>query len=364
MMKVNAIELLNALNKVSGVVSDRSVVEELKAFHLLPEDGVLKVAGTDSDMTIIAKVEYESTENSDGTKLVLSADKIMDVIRYAGHEIEFVYNEEDEDGGVKIVTPRSNVTLFKHFGIADDIINFELDTEEDFKDEIAAVDLKFILSSLSTIVDSSVTDPSFKTIFLNGTKAVVGDETTITTIDCITNDTYELSLKAVRQLISLVNSLESDSIIKFKKIDEGSKILIKSGDVVMSFGISDVMEPELEVFEQFKSVASVLISKEELTRAIHLVRSTSEEDKINVELTGERTVLTSYFEGEEATDYIDNVKNKVEVDFKFETLASQLLKLNSIIDSEGVVLEVDSESSILLVREPKRRVTSAISVRE
>jgi DNA polymerase III sliding clamp (beta) subunit (PCNA family) len=365
-MKINAVELLSALNKVSGVVNDKSVVEELKAFHLLPENGILKVAGTDSNMTIIEKVAYEETENSDGTKLVLSANKIMDVIRYAGHEIEFVYNAEDTDGGVKIVSPTSSVTLFKHFGIADEIINFELDAEEDFEDEIKVSELKSIFSNLSAVVDTSVTDPSFKTIFFNGEKALVGDETTISTIECTTNGKYEFGIKVVKQTLSILNGLDPESFVKLKKIDEGSKILLKTDSDVLSFGIADVMEPNLEVIEQFVSVASVLVSKEDFNRSINLVRATSEEDKINVELTEDKTNLTSYFEGEEARDELVNAKSQIKVEngFKFESLASQLLKLNSIIDSEGVVLEVDNESNILLVRDPKKKVVSAISVRQ
>lgn len=362
-MKLDSKELLEALGKVSGIVNDRQVVQSLRTFHFLPEDGVLKVAGTDSNTTLIESVDYIPTDKSDGSKLTISADKIMDVVRYAGDELEFIYTEESE--GLVIETPTNKVTLFKYDTSMDDmgdIIDFELGKEEDFSDEVEVGELKVVLNSLSTVVDSATADPSFKTIFLNGEQAVVGDEATITTIDFITNEKYEFSLKIAKQVITLLNSLEEDSVVKMKKFGEGTRVLLRTDVDVMSFGLSDVFEPDLDVIVDFKPVASVLVAKEDLTRGIHLVKSTSEEDRITLNLGESNVRLTSYNQGEEAKDDVSVGKAKVSKEIDLGTLAPELLKLIGIVDSVGVVLAVDEVSSILQVREPTKKVVSAIVI--
>ena len=94
-MKFNSSELLNSLSKVSTIVSDKSVVEQLRSYHFLPdvEKGQVRIAGSDSIMTLIQRVPYIATEGSDGSHLEISADKLTDIIKYAGPEVEIVYAE-------------------------------------------------------------------------------------------------------------------------------------------------------------------------------------------------------------------------------------------------------------------------------
>lgn len=364
-MKVNASELLQALSKVYGVVNDRNVVEEFRAFYLLPENGELKIAGTDSNMTLIERVPYEETENSDGSSIVVSTEKIMDVVKYAGEEIEFVYNAESED--IKLVTPKSTVTLRKHLSMVEDLIDFSIDKEEEFVDEIEVKELKTILSSLASVIDSSANDPSFKTIIMNGEKAIVGDDSLLTVMECETKERYEFSFRVIKQVLSLLNGLDPESMVKLKKINDGEKVLLRTEKDVLSFSLMDVIEPDLDILNDFTSVASLLVGKQEFIKAIHLVKATSEEDKIYMKLREDNLLLTSFDSsvGEEARNEVEVVKSKIveKEELEVETLASQVLKLTNIIDSEGVVLELDKEAYILVIREPKRKIVSAISVR-
>lgn len=368
-MKLNSIELLGALSKVSGIVSDKSVVEELKSYHILPdaETKLVKIAGTDSMMTLIEEIPFEPTEGSDLSLLVLGADKVLEIIKYAGAEVELVYTggETEESEEVHIVTPKSKIVIRKHFGLSDDIIDFEMGDEDNFDDEIPVNVLKTVLSSLASLIDSTNTDPAAKTIFLNGTKAIIGDDITLSTINLETTGKYEFNIKVVKQILSLLGSLDGESIVQLKKYDDENKILIKTEKDIFKFSIYDVYEPELEIIEEFESQASLLVSKEDFIRGLHLVKATSEDDKVNITLKEGEVVLESYFEGENATDNIPAPKCEIKVDggIKFESLASQLVKLATVIDSEGIVLTVDPESSILLVREPRKKIVSAVTVR-
>lgn len=365
-MKLNSIELLGALSKVSGIVSDKSVVEELKSYHLLPnpETKKVKIAGTDSMMTLIEEIDYEPTENSDGTLLVLGAEKVLEIIKYAGHEVELVYSEDSESDEVKIVTPKSEVVIRKHFGLSDDIIDFNMGDVESFDDEIEVAVIKKAFSSLGSLIDTSNTDPTAKTIFLSGEKAIIGDDTTLSTIDIATNEKYEFNIKVVKQLLSLFNGVDAESKVFLKKYEEDNKILVKTDKDIFKFSIYDVYEPDLEIIEEFESQASLLVAKEEFIRGLNLVKATSEEDKVHISLKENELILESYFEGENARDVIAAPKCDVKVEggIKFESLASQLIKLANVIDSEGIVVTIDPESSILLVREPRKKIISAISV--
>ena len=364
-MKVNAVELLSALTKVNGIVGDKSVVEELRSFHMLPEGNRLKIGGTDSNMMLVESVEIEPTENSDGSLLVLSAGKVLDILRYAGHEVEIEYSADEEE--VKIVTPRSSVTLKKHFGLSEDIIDFDLELEEDFVDTIKVSDLKTVFNSLASIIDSTGTDPSAKTIFLTGEKALVGDDTTLSLMKFATKGKYEFSLKVVKQIMALISSLDGEAEVSLKMVSDGDRTLLKTPVEVFSFGFMDVLEPETEVIDEFEAHASVFVSKEDFIRSIHLVRATSEEDMINVEIGKEVVELTSYYEGENARDEVAVLKGKVNDTIaggkvKIESLASQLLKLSGVIGEEGIVVSLDTESSILIIRDKDKELVSAISV--
>lgn len=367
-MKVNALDLLVRLNKVNGVVSDKSVIEEFKSFHFLPdvETGIVKIAGTDGNMTLLQTLEFEPTEASDGSLLVLSVGKILDIIRYAGHEVEFVYSEEDnKEDGIKIVTPKSEITLLRHFGLDDDLVNFDLDQETDFVDEFTAGELKALLSSLSGVVDASETDESAKTVFLTKENAVVGDDMTFSRISKESNEAYELTVRAVRQMLSLLGSLDADSTVYLKKTEDGEKTIFKTDLEVMSFMTPYVAAPDMTELDEFASSFSVVVDKNELVRSIHLVRSTSTENTINFEMTENILNLTSFFLGEQASDELDVFQHLSPANLtslKFHTSALDLLKLLAIITSDKVVLALDKDLGILQVRDPQNVVMSAITV--
>ena len=364
-MKVNTVELLNALTKVNGIVGDKSVVEDLRSFHMLPEGEILKIGGTDSNMMLVESVTIEPTDASDGSLLVVSVGKILDILRYAGHEVEFEYTSDSEE--VNIITPRSNVTLKKHQGITEDVIDFDLDQEIDFQDTFKATELKKVFNSLSSIIDSAETDPSAKTIFLTGERAIVGDDLSMSVMKLSSNGSYEFQLKVVKQILSLISSLGPDDEVMIKKINDGDRVLVKTPVELFSFGSLGVLEPETEVIDEFETHAAVAVSKEELIRSIHLVRATSEEDIIHAEISESMLEFTSFYEGENARDELSVIKSKITdkiVGGKvlIDPLASQLLKLISIVDAEAVIISLDTESSILIIRDNSSETVSAYSV--
>lgn len=367
-MKVNALELLVRLNKLNGVVNDKSVIEEFKSFHFLPdvETGTVKIAGTDGKMTLLQTLEFEPTEASDGSLLVLSVGKILDIIRYAGHEVEFVYSEEDnKEDGIKIVTPKSEITLLRHFGLDDDLVNFDLDQETDFVDEFTAGELKSILSSLSGVVDASETDESAKTVFLTKEAAIVGDDMTFSRINKVSNESYELTVRVVRQMLSLIGSLDPESIVYLKKTEDGEKTIFKTDLDVMSFMTPYVAAPDMNELDDFLSSFTVVVDKNELVRGIQLVRSTSTENTINFEMTEKTLNLTSFFLGEQASDELDVFKFLSPSNLqslKFHTSALDMLKLLNLITTDKVVLALDKDMAILQVREPLNEIMSAITV--
>lgn len=365
-MKVNTVDLLNALTKVNGIVGDKSVVEDLRSFHMLPEENLLKIGGTDSNMMLVETVEIEPSDASDGSLLVVSVGKILDILRYAGHEVEFEYTSDSEE--VSIITPRSKVTLKKHQGITEDVIDFELDQEDEFKDTFKVSELKKVFNSLSSIIDSTETDPSAKTIFLNGERAIVGDDLSLSVMKIASNDSYEFQLKVVKQILSLISSLGPDDEINVKKIHDGSRILLKTPVELFSFGFLDVLEPETDAIDDFETHAAVAVSKEELIRSIQLVRATSEEDIIHAELSERMVEFTSFYEGENARDELSVIKSKITDKIiggkvLIESLASHLLKLISVIDAEAVIVSIDTESRILIVRDNASDTVSALMVK-
>lgn len=367
-MKVNAVELLGRLNKVSGVVSDKGVIEELRSFHFLPdaETGILKIAGTDGNMTLLQTMEFEATDSSDASLLVLSVGKLLDIIRYAGHEVEFVYSAEDNhEDGIKIVTPKSEIKLRRHFGLDEDLVNFDLDKETDFEDELTASELKGLLSSLSGVIDGSATDTASKTVFIRNEFAFAGDDISVSRVVTKSNASYEFLVREVRQMLNLLSSVDPGSTVYLKKTENGEKYVFKTDLDVLTFNVPDVYSPELEVIDEFTPKLAVMVSKEELTRGIQLVRSTSEDNTINFELSESVLNLTSFYLGEESADDVDVISAKLTdgvTKIKFDVSALDILKLLSIIPSENVVLSVDSDMQILHVREPQKQVISAISV--
>lgn len=375
-MKLNSIELLGALNKVSGIVSDKSVVEELKSFHLYPdvEKGEVRIAGTDSMMTLINRIPYTPTDGSDDSCLVIGADKLIEIIKYAGPEVELKYADGEENEEVNIVTPRSKVVLRKHFGISDGIIDFDIEDESEFDDTLKAGVLREVFSRLSGLIDNANTDPAAKTIFFTKERAVISDDINLSVMTLETNESYEFNIKVVKMISSLLNSLDPESDVHLKKYVDDSLILVKTENDTFRFSMYDVYEPDLDLIDTFEPSASVLVSKNEFIQGLNLVKATSEEDKANITLRksekegreGE-VVLESFFEGENSNDVIGCPKGAFKVEgvneIKFESLVSLIVKLANVIDSEGIVVAIDVESSVLFIREPKKKIVSAISVR-
>lgn len=364
-MKVNTVDLLNALTKVNGIVGDKSVVEDLRSFHMLPEGDVLKIGGTDSNMMLVESVTIEPTEASDGSLLVVSVGKILDILRYAGHEVEFEYTSDSEE--VNIITPRSKVTLKKHQGITEGVIDFDLDQEDDFKDTFKVSELKKVFNSLSSIIDSTETDPSAKTLFFTGDRAIVGDDLSLSVMNIQSNDEYEFQLKVVKQILSLISSLGPDDEIKIKKINKGERVLVKTPVELFSFGSLGVLVPETDSIDDFERHAAVVVSKEELIRSINLVRATSEEDIIFTEISENMIEFSSYYEGENARDELSVIQGKITDRIvggkvQIDPLASQLLKLISVIDDEVVIISIDTESLILTIRDKGVTTVSALII--
>lgn len=374
-MKFNSNVLLNSLNKVSSIVSDKSVVEQLRSYHFLPdlEKGEVRIAGTDSIMTLIQRVPFIATEGSDGSHLEISADKLSDIIKYAGPEVEFVYTEGEENEEVNIITPRSKVVLRKHFGNNEELIDFDIENVTEFDDEMEVSQFKEIISLLGSLIDSNNIDPAAKTIFFDKERAIVGDSISLSIMDIVTNESYEFNIKVVRMILSLLNNEDAESKVKLKKYEEDGMILVKTENSTFRFSIADVYPHDLELINTFEATTSVLVSKEEFIQGLHLVKATSEEDKVNITIRksekagiqGE-VLLESYFEGENSSDTIGcsrGMFNDAEKEtLKFESLVSLLVKLTNVIDNEGVVVALDTESSVLFVREPRKKIISAISV--
>jgi len=251
-LKILKEKLSASLQKVNSIISTRSTLQILGNVLLEAEDNKLILSTTDLDIRIKTEIEAEVFENG---KTTLPAKKFYEIVRELyGESVEL----EKIDNNITIQCGNSNFRLLEL--PADDFpLPLEVTSVRQFT--VAQIEMARMLNLISYSVNQD-----------DSRKALSGILFSITENNFISVATDGRRLALVEKTMDNFTGEDGDIILPFKSANELSRLLGKTGDVIVNiaenmitFTLDDstVMTSKLidENYPNYKQVIPVSFSR-------------------------------------------------------------------------------------------------------
>ena len=364
-MIIKGKDLIIGIRKAKGVVDESSVIEDLRGFRFNPrENGIVDIAGSDGRMTLLAQIPYEKTDESDGSQLSLSSDKIQELVKYIDEDsnVSISYTEEDDIVIIEVDKYRLK-TRKKEF--ENEFIKFEILDETDFDDKLSSKKLVSILDSLLPLARVDSPDASHQTIFFDTENAYLFDGNIVGKIKMKTNREYVIDYKSARQIQVLLKSSDSE-YCNLKYMEEDYQVLLRTETDILTFRVMDDELVEIDFMDEFEEDLRFTVNRTDLVNSVNKTKLATEEDEVFINiLKGKIKLKGMTQDGESATDEVKITDVEGELpkeDEEIDLLAQSLIKLAGVIRTKELLVRLDKEEMYMIIEDTSGKAQTIMTV--
>lgn len=361
-MKIKGKDFIEGIKKAKGVVGEGDVIEHLRGFVFNPrENGLVDIAGSDGRMTLLAQIPYIETDNSDGSVLSLSSDKLQQLIKYI--EKDSVVEIEYEEGKDRVTIHVDNYmlnTYKKEF--ENEFIKFDVIEERDFDDTVDTKEFTFILESLIKIARTESPDLEHQTVYIDEGKAHLFDGSIVAKIDFDTKQTYVIDYKSTKQILMLLKNTESEKVyLKYYK--DRYTVLMRTDKDILTFRVFNPDVPDTSFTDDFNKEKGFIVDRLEVMNSVSRTQLATEEGEVVIHIDGDVLKLRGISEIEAAKDIvgIEDVSEDLR-GVKFELMVNKFVDLCGTIRTKEVKVYIDLDGEMLWVEDTKGRAFGIMGV--
>lgn len=362
-MKLAGKDLIEGIKKARGVVAESSVIEHLRGFKFNPRpDGKLDIAGSDGRLTLLAQIPYEPSDESDGSQLTISSDKLQQLVQYiaADSAVEFGYSEDADEVEISVDDYKLK-THKKEFD--NEYIDFDLMDTTEFDDVVDRKEFTHVLDSLTPLAKLDSPDALHQTIYLDGKHAYLFDGSIVARIGFVTKAQYVIENKSAKQLQVLLKNT-ADETVSLKLLNDGHEVLMKTSTDTLTFKVMDPEIYDVDFIDDFKETFSFSVNRLAMVNSLLRTKLATDEAEIYLKIVGDTVNMKGISDyGEQATDSVDieNVKGEV-VDSEIDLIADNYVNLSKSIRSKDITLSIDVNNLYLMLKDTQNDAVALMTV--